>query len=141
MKAVQPPPKTVDEYIAGFPGAVQAVLERVRNAIRKAVPGAEEAISYRIPTYKLNGRYVIYFAGWKEHYSLYPVTERTQAVFRDALAPYKVSKGTIRFPLSARIPTELIGRIAEFRAKEVAGHSKAKGTRQKATVTKAAARK
>jgi uncharacterized protein YdhG (YjbR/CyaY superfamily) len=133
--------KSVDEYIAAQPEGSRAALEAVRATIRRAVPRAKEVISYQIPAFKVDGKPVIYFAGWKEHYSLYPVTERTQAVFRDALAPYKVSKGTIRFPLSARIPTELIGRIAEFRAKEVAGHSKAKGTRQKATVTKAAARK
>ena len=133
--------KSVDEYIAAQPEGSRATLEAVRATIRRAVPRAKEVISYQIPAFKVDGKPVIYFAGWKEHYSLYPVTERTQAVFRDALAAYKVSKGTIRFPLSARIPTELIGRIAEFRAKEVAGRSKAKGTRQKATVTKAAARK
>ena len=133
--------KSVDEYIAAQPEGSRAALEAVRATIRRAVPRAKEVISYQIPAFKVDGKPVIYFAGWKEHYSLYPVTERTQAVFRDALAAYKVSKGTIRFPLSARIPTELIGRIAEFRAKEVAGRSKAKGTRQKATVTKAAARK
>ena len=133
--------KSVDEYIAAQPEGLRAALEAVRATIRRAVPRAEEVISYQIPAFKVDGKPVIYFAGSKEHYSLYPVTERTQAVFRDALAAYKVSKGTVRFPLSARIPTELIGRIAEFRAKEVAGRSKAKGTRQKATVTKAAARK
>lgn len=130
MKAVQPPPKTVDEYIAGFPGAVQAVLERVRNAIRKAVPGAEEAISYRIPTYKLNGRYVIYFAGWKEHYSLYPANKRLVAAFKDDLAPYEVNdKGTIRFPLVKPVPVKLITSLARFRAREVAERDTGEGAR------------
>ena len=63
MKTDRTPPRNIDEYIAGFPRAVQAVLERVRNTIRKAVPDAEETISYRIPTFKLHGRYVLYFAG------------------------------------------------------------------------------
>lgn len=123
----QPPPKNVDEYIAGFPPAVQEVLERVRGAIRKALPGAEEAISYRIPTYRLHGRYVIYFAGWKQHYSLYPANKRLVAAFKEDLAPYEVNnKGTIRFPLSQPVPVRLIASIAKFRAREVAEREKTK---------------
>jgi uncharacterized protein YdhG (YjbR/CyaY superfamily) len=110
----------VDQYIASQPGAAQRVLKRVRSTIRKAVPGAEEAISYKIPTYKLRGRPVLYFAGWKSHYSLYPATSRVVAAFKDDLAPYEVRTGTIRFPLSESVPVKLIGRIAKFRAKEVA---------------------
>ena len=120
MKAAQRSPRSIDEYIAGFPQPVQAVLERVRSTIRKAVPGAEEAISYQMPTFKLNGRYVLYFAGWKQHYSLYPSTDPLVAAFKDDLAPYEVSgKGTIRFPLSEPVPVKLITGIAKFRAKEV----------------------
>ena len=89
MKADRTPPRNIDEYIAGFPPAVQRVLERVRSTIRKAMPGAEEAIWYRIPTYKLHGRYVLYFAGWKQHYSLYPSTDRLVAAFKDDLAPIR----------------------------------------------------
>ena len=116
--------KSVDEYIATFPEGVQAILRRVRGAIRKALPGAEEAISYQIPTYKLHGGYVVYFAGWKQHYSLYPATGRLVAAFEDDLAPYEVSKGTIRFPLSQPVPVKLIERIAKFRAKEAAERAK-----------------
>ncbi|CAN5356404.1 DUF1801 domain-containing protein [soil metagenome] len=112
--------KSVDEYIATHPEDVQAILQRVRSTIRKAVPGAEEAISYQIPTYKLHGRYVVYFAGWKRHYSLYPATDRLVEAFKDDLAPYEVSKGTIRFPLSRPVPVRLIARIAKFRAREAA---------------------
>ena len=112
--------KSVDEYIALQPAAAQGVLERVRSIIRKAVPGAEEVISYQIPAYKLQGGPVLYFAGWKQHYSLYPATGHVQAAFKDELAPYVVSKGTIRFPLSEPVPVKLIERIAKFRAKEVA---------------------
>jgi uncharacterized protein YdhG (YjbR/CyaY superfamily) len=120
MKANAAAPKNVDEYIAGFPRSVQTVLKRVRTTIRKAVPGAEEAISYQMPTFKLNGRYVLYFAGWKQHYSLYPSTDPLVAAFKDDLAPYEVSgKGTIRFPLSEPVPVKLITGIAKFRAKEV----------------------
>jgi uncharacterized protein YdhG (YjbR/CyaY superfamily) len=114
---------SVDEYIAMQPVPVQAILERVRTAIRKAVPQAEEAISYKIPTYKLQNRAMLHFAGWKRHYSLYPATERVVAAFQDELAPYEIKKGTIRFPLSQPVPVKLIGRIAKFRAKEVAERS------------------
>jgi uncharacterized protein YdhG (YjbR/CyaY superfamily) len=123
--------KSVDEYIASHAEAVQRVLKRVRSTIRKAVPGAEEMISYKIPTYKLNGRPVLYFAGWKQHYSLYPSTDRLVAAFKDDLAPYEVSKGTIRFPLSEPVPVKLIEDIAKFRAGEVAEREKAKGTAPK----------
>jgi uncharacterized protein YdhG (YjbR/CyaY superfamily) len=118
--------KSVDDYIATHPQEVQAILQRVRGIIRKAVPGAEEVISYQIPTFKLNGGYVIYFAGWKEHYSLYPASARVVAALEDELAPYQVSKGTIRFPLSRPVPVKLIGRIAKLLAKEAAERSRAK---------------
>jgi uncharacterized protein YdhG (YjbR/CyaY superfamily) len=98
--------KSVDEYIASQPEAVQGVLKRVRSTIRKAVPGAEEVISYRIPTYKLHGGPVLYFAGWKQHYSLYPVTDHVVAACNDDLVPYQVNKGTIRFPLSQPVPVK-----------------------------------
>jgi uncharacterized protein YdhG (YjbR/CyaY superfamily) len=118
--------KSVDEYIASQPEAVQGVLERVRSTIRKAVPQAEEVISYKIPTYKLQGGPVLYFAGWKQHFSLYPVTANVVAAFKDEIAPYLVEKATLRFPLAQPIPVKLIGRIAKFRAKEVAEREKAK---------------
>ncbi|MGA3042177.1 MAG: DUF1801 domain-containing protein [Bryobacteraceae bacterium] len=118
--------KSVDEYLAAQPETVRGILGRVRNAIRKAVPRAEETISYKMPTYKLDGDRLLYFAGWKQHYSLYPATERVVAAFQDELAPYEIDKGTIRFPLSQPVPVKLIGRIAAFRAKEVAARGKAK---------------
>jgi uncharacterized protein YdhG (YjbR/CyaY superfamily) len=118
-------PRTTDDYIAGFPPAVQKVLERVRSTIRRALPGAEEVISYGIPTFKRGSHYVIYFAGWKQHYSLYPSTERLAAAFKSELQPYEVSgKGTIRFPLSEPIPVKLIAAIARFRNEEVAEREK-----------------
>jgi uncharacterized protein YdhG (YjbR/CyaY superfamily) len=123
--------KSVDEYIASQPEAVQGVLERVRSTIRKAVPGGEEVISYQIPAYKVHGDRVLYFAGWKQHYSLYPATDQMVAAFKDDLAPYEISKGTIRFPLSQPVPVKLIGRIAKFRAKEVAEGEKAKAAAPK----------
>ena len=118
--------KSVDEYIATHHEDVQAILQRVRSTIRKAVPGAKEVISYQIPAYKLDGGPVLYFAGWKRHYSLYPATAGVVAAFKDDLAAYEVSKGTIRFPLSQPVPVKLIGRIAKLRAKEAAERARAK---------------
>jgi len=114
--------KSVDEYIASQPQDVQRLLQNVRGIIRKAVPDADEVISYQIPAYKLGGHAVLYFAGWKKHYSLYPANGRLVAAFKKELAPYEVNnKGTIRFPLSAPVPAKLIAGIAKSRADEVAG--------------------
>jgi len=118
--------KSVDQYIATHPDDVQAILKRVRSAIRKVLPGAEEVISYQIPAFKLDGKAVLYFAGWKQHYSLYPATDPVVSALGEELAPYEVTKGTIRFPLSQPIPVKLIERIAKLRAKEAAARSSAK---------------
>jgi uncharacterized protein YdhG (YjbR/CyaY superfamily) len=121
--------RSIDQYVATFPPDVQAILQRVRTTIHKAVPKAQEAISYQIPTFKLEGSYVVYFAGWKQHYSLYPASSRLVAAFKEDLAPYEVNKGTIRFPLSAAVPVRLIGRIAKFLAKEAEARAGAKAAR------------
>jgi uncharacterized protein YdhG (YjbR/CyaY superfamily) len=117
---------SVEEYIASQPDAVRQVLERLRSTIRKAVPRAEELLSYQMPGYKLQGDPLLYFAAWKQHYSLYPATAQLVAAFQDELAPYEVNKSTIRFPLSAPVPVKLIERLAKFRANEVAARAKAK---------------
>ncbi len=110
---------SVQEYIAAQPEASRAILEKVRGAIRKAVPKAVESISYRIPAYHLDGERLLYFAGWKQHFSLYPANDRLVAAFREELVPYKISKGTIRFPLGEPVPVKLIAAIAKFRALEI----------------------
>jgi uncharacterized protein YdhG (YjbR/CyaY superfamily) len=107
----------VDAYIARHPAEVRPVLQRVRRIIRKALPGAEEAISYQIPAYKVHGQYVVYFAGWKHHWSLYPVTELVRAALGPELASYEVSKGTVRFPLAEPVPARLVERIVRQLAK------------------------
>ena len=118
--------RTIDEYIAMQPPAAQVVLEQVRGAIAKAVPDAEECISYQIPAFKLHGRVLLYFAGWKEHYSVYPASDAMIAAFDGELDAYRVSKGTLRFSLSEPVPVKLIARIAKFRAKEVSERKLAK---------------
>ena len=122
----------VDAYIAKQPGEVQPVLQRVRRIIRKVLPDAEETISYRIPTYKLHGQYVVYFAGWKRHWSLYPVTDLVRAVLGSELASYEVSKGTVRFPLADPVPAKLVERIVSELARAAEGRRrvKAKSRRQ-----------
>jgi uncharacterized protein YdhG (YjbR/CyaY superfamily) len=117
---LRPAFKSVDEYIAAQPEAVQGALRGVRTAIRKAVPEAQEVISYNMHTYKLNGGRVLYFAVWKQHCSIYAATKQVVAAFQAELASYQIDKGTIRFPLSEPIPAKLIGRIAKFRAQEIA---------------------
>jgi uncharacterized protein YdhG (YjbR/CyaY superfamily) len=131
--------KTVDEYLATLPAATQAVLRRVRGAIRKALPDAEEHISYQIPAYKLDGKTALYFAGWKEHFSLYPASAALVAAFGDELVPFAVSKGTIRFPLSQPVPLKLVERIAKFRGEEA--RARPKTAKRPAARTKPAARK
>jgi uncharacterized protein YdhG (YjbR/CyaY superfamily) len=131
MKEVRTAPTTIAEYIANFPRPVQLVLKRVRSSIRKALPQGDESISYGIPTYKLNGP-VIYFAGLKQHYSIYPANARLVAAFKRELAPYEFNgKGTIRFPLDKPVPTTLIEHIATFLVKEVAEAVKTKTARHK----------
>jgi uncharacterized protein YdhG (YjbR/CyaY superfamily) len=122
---------SVDEYIALQPESARSTLEQVRTAIRKAVPAAAETISYNIPAYKLNNETILYFAGWKKHYSLYPITGSVIAAFKNEFARFEVNnKGTLRLPLSEPVPVRLIGRIAKFRAKEVGGEKKKSETRK-----------
>ncbi len=112
--------KSVEAYIASQPEAIRGILAQVRKAIRDSVPRAEEVISYKMPTYKVDGEAILHFAGWKQHYSLYPATERVLAAFKQELEPHKIHKATIRFPISEPIPVALIASIAKFRAREVA---------------------
>jgi uncharacterized protein YdhG (YjbR/CyaY superfamily) len=120
--------KTVDEYLAGQPPESRKILEQVRNAIRKAAPKAEESIAYNLPAYKLDGEPLIYFAGWKKHYSVYPATAKLVAALGDELAGYEVEKGTIRFPLTEPAPVKLIARITKLRREEAGERKKTKAT-------------
>jgi uncharacterized protein YdhG (YjbR/CyaY superfamily) len=134
-------PTSVERYIASQPDAVQGILKRVRTAIRKAVPRAKEMISYKMPSYKLDGADVLHFAVWKQHYSIYLASERIVAALRDELAPYKVRKGTISFPLSQPVPATLIARIAQLRAKEVEERATRSGARDGSNAERAPRRR
>jgi uncharacterized protein YdhG (YjbR/CyaY superfamily) len=122
--------RSVTAYIASKQKEVRVVLERVRGAIRTAVPAAEETIAYQRPVYMLDGVPVLYFAGWKHHYSLYPASDALVAAFRDELDGYQRTRGTIRFPLSEPVPERLIGRIARFRAEQLSARDQGKGSRK-----------
>jgi len=113
-------PKSVDEYIATQPHAVRPKLEQVRAAIRRAVPEAVEGIGYRMPGYKLHGKPMLYFAGFKEHYSLFAASGTFFAALEDELKGYELRKGTVHFPLDKPVPVKFISRIAKLRADGIA---------------------
>jgi uncharacterized protein YdhG (YjbR/CyaY superfamily) len=110
----RPSPKEIDEYISGFPEDVQKILQKIRQAIRKAAPRTTEAISYQIPTFKLNGKNLIHFAAFKKHIGIYPAP-RDVAEFEQELAQYEGGKGTVQFPLDRPIPYKLITRIVKYK--------------------------
>lgn len=112
--------QSIDEYISGFPPETRKVLEEMRAIIKAAAPGATETISYAIPTFDLNGRHLVHFAGWKKHIGFYPVPSGVEG-WKEALQPYKTSKGTVQFPLGQPLPADLIRRLVEFRIQQVAG--------------------
>ncbi len=116
MRTDQAAPKTIDEYIAGFPDDVQAILQQIRETIRAAAPDAQETISYQMPTFTLKGA-LVHFAAFKKHIGFYPTPTGTEA-FREELAAYKGGKGSIQFPLDQPIPFELISRIVAYRVEE-----------------------
>jgi uncharacterized protein YdhG (YjbR/CyaY superfamily) len=117
MMATRSTAHSIDEYIAGFPPETQAALEELRALIKARAPGATETISYAIPTFDLNGKHLVHFAGYARHVGLYPAPSGLDA-FKEDLKPYKVGKGSVQFPLDQPLPTDLIRRIVEFRAAE-----------------------
>jgi uncharacterized protein YdhG (YjbR/CyaY superfamily) len=123
-------PTNIDEYISGFLKETQKILEQIRTTIKKTVPEAEEVISYGIPTFNLNGTYLIYFAGYKNHVSIYPAP-RGNDKFKKILSVYKGGKGTVQFPLDKPIPFNLIVKIVKFRMKENSKKTKPSGKNAK----------
>ena len=110
--------RNIDEYIAAFPVHIQARLQELRDTIKRAVPAAEETISYNMPAFKLNGVHLIYFAGWKNHISLYPFSSAMEALLPE-VAAYKISgRGTIQFPVDKPLPVEFVEMIVKLREKE-----------------------
>jgi uncharacterized protein YdhG (YjbR/CyaY superfamily) len=116
----------IDEYISGFPPDVQEPLQKLRSIIRKAAPDAKEAIKYQIPTYVWNGN-LIHFAAFKNHIGLYPGSKAVEN-FKQELAKYELSKGTIRFPLGKPLPAGLVTKIVKFNMKERSAKAKKAAT-------------
>ena len=116
MDVPQAAPKTIDEYIAGFPDEIQERLNRVRMTIRNAAPEAKETIKYQMPTFTLKGN-LISFAAYKKHIALYPAPEGDEQ-FNLELSAYKAEKSTVRFPLDQPIPYDLISRIVKYRIED-----------------------
>ena len=110
------PVETIDEYIAAFPQSLQQILQELRQTIRDSAPNAKEAISYQMPTFKLNGN-LVHFAAYKNHIGFYPTPSAINE-FKEELSQYETSKGTVKFPINKPIPLELIKRIVKYRVKE-----------------------
>lgn len=124
MRTDQAEPRTIDEYIAGFPHDVQEILKRIRMTIKKAAPKAEETIKYRMPTFTLK-RNLVHFAAFKKHIGFYPAPTGIDE-FKSELSVYGGGKGSVRFPLNKQIPFGLISRIVKFRVKEDLAKAKRK---------------
>jgi uncharacterized protein YdhG (YjbR/CyaY superfamily) len=111
-------PKSTDEYISNFPKEIQILLQEVRKTIKSAAPNANEGISYGMPAYKLNGKALVYFAGYKNHVGFY-ATPTGHNEFTKELAKYKQGKGSVQFPINEPMPLDLITKIVKFRISEV----------------------
>lgn len=110
----------IDKYIESFPKETREILSKIRETIREVAPTAQETISYGIPTFDLNNKHLVHFAGFKDHVSFFP-TSSPIPVFKNELTSYKTSKGTIQFELDKPIPYSLIKKITEFRVREILG--------------------
>jgi uncharacterized protein YdhG (YjbR/CyaY superfamily) len=128
MKANQAAPQTIDDYIAGFPGDVQAILQQIRQTIRQAAPDAQENISYQMPAFTLKGN-LVYFGAFKNHIGFYPIPSGVEA-FKEELSAYEQGKGSVQFPLDKPIPYDLISRIVKFRVEENLAKAETKGKKK-----------
>jgi uncharacterized protein YdhG (YjbR/CyaY superfamily) len=116
MKTDPTTPKSIDDYIAGFPPQVRVILDRLRATIRRTAPGAEEAIKYRLPTFVLSGN-LVHFGAFKKHIGFY-ATRTGNKQFREELSVYEGANGSVKFPLNKPIPYSLVSKMVKFRVKE-----------------------
>lgn len=118
---------SIDAYISQFPSGVQEILCLLRNVIKEAAPDAKEKISYQMPAFALHGN-LVYFAAFKNHIGFYPTSSGIDA-FKKELSEYKLSKGTVQFPIDKQLPYELISRIVKYRVEENVKHAQEKNKR------------
>jgi uncharacterized protein YdhG (YjbR/CyaY superfamily) len=113
-------PETVEEYFAALPEEARAGLEELRRTIRGEAPDATERVSYRMPSFEEGGRILVWYAAFKDHYSVFPASEAVRKALGDELKPYLAGKGTIHFPINEAIPELVVRRIVEARRQETA---------------------
>jgi uncharacterized protein YdhG (YjbR/CyaY superfamily) len=117
-------PTSVEDYLATLPGEQRAALEKLRKTIRAAAPEATETISYQMPAFKQDGRFLVSYAAFKDHCSLYPASYAVMEALGDDLEPYFSGKGTLRFQTDSPIPAQLVEKIVELRLEENAARSR-----------------
>jgi uncharacterized protein YdhG (YjbR/CyaY superfamily) len=125
MKPATAVPTSVDDYLAGLPPDVRALVQRVRRAIHRAAPGVEERISYQIPTFTLDGTALIHVAAFKSHLGLYPAPAG-DAAFTRAIAPYRSGKATLKFKFDEPLPLSLVASVVRFRRRAVLEQARGK---------------
>jgi uncharacterized protein YdhG (YjbR/CyaY superfamily) len=113
-------PKTITEYIAGFPKLVAARMRQIRKLVNEEAPEAEEAIKYGMPTFMLNGN-LVFFSAYKNHIGFYPVPHTASPELKMEMQPYLAEKSTLQFPHKEPLPTELIRKVVKARVDENAG--------------------
>jgi uncharacterized protein YdhG (YjbR/CyaY superfamily) len=125
--ADSPAAGSIDDHIAQFPPDTRRRLEEIRSTVRSVAPDASETISYGIPTFDLNGKHLVHFAGYQKHIGFYPTPRGIEALEKD-LEPYRHGKGTLQFPLDQPLPTDLIRRVVEARVADVTGRGPEPGS-------------
>ena len=115
---MSPPTKTVEAYLGALPDEQREALQELRATIRSALPEATEHLSYQMPAFKAEGRFVVWYAAFRDHYSMYPASQGVRATLGKDVEKYVSGKGTIRFEYGARLPKTLVKRIAKTRLKE-----------------------
>ena len=114
--------RSVEEYLAALPRESRVALEKLRKTIKAAAPGATETISYQMPAFKDHGRFLVSYAAFKGHCSLFPASTAVMEALGEELKPYFSGKGTLRFTADKPIPAVLVRKLVRVRIKEIQAH-------------------